>query len=115
MTYPFEGTIKMETVKDEEGNDKVVWDFVKPGSEWARIDKDNNLVHLDMDLCAQGPANAYTALAIGVWNAAVKAEKEACAKVCEEVLEHYRGTHMGKHAELVGDECAAAIRARGNT
>ena len=46
---------------------------------------------------------------------AVKAEREACAKVCEEVLEHYRGTHMGKHAELVGDECAAAIRARGNT
>jgi hypothetical protein len=39
-------------------------------------------------------------------------EREACAKVCEEVLEHYRGTHMGKHAELVGDECAAAIRAR---
>jgi len=42
-------------------------------------------------------------------------EREAFAKVCEEVLEHYRGTHMGKHAELVGDECAAAIRARGNT
>ena len=43
------------------------------------------------------------------------AEREACAKVCEEVLEQYRGTSMGKHAELVGDDCAAAIRARGNT
>jgi hypothetical protein len=63
----------METAKDEEGKDKIVWDFVKPGSEWARIDKDNNLVHLDMDLCAQGHANAYTALAIGVWNAAIEA------------------------------------------
>jgi hypothetical protein len=42
-------------------------------------------------------------------------EREACAKVCEEVLEQYRGTAMGKHAELVGDNCAAAIRARGNT
>jgi len=42
-------------------------------------------------------------------------EREACAKVCEEVLEQYRGTSMGKHAELVGDDCAAAIRARGNT
>ena len=61
MTHPFEGTIKMETVKDEEGNDKVVWDYAEPGSEWARVDKDLNLVHLDMDLCAQGPANVYTA------------------------------------------------------
>jgi hypothetical protein len=81
MTHPFEGTIKMETVKDEEGNDKVVWDYVEPGSEWARVDKDLNLVHLDMDLCAQSPANFYTALAIGVWNAAVKAEREACAEL----------------------------------
>ncbi len=40
-------------------------------------------------------------------------EREACATVCEEVLEQYRGTDMGKHAELVGDDCAAAIRARG--
>jgi hypothetical protein len=36
--------------------------------------------------------------------------REACAKVCEEVLEQYRGTDMGKHAELVGDACANAIR-----
>ena len=42
-------------------------------------------------------------------------EREACAKVCEEVLEQYRGTAMGKHAELVGDNCAATIRARSNT
>jgi hypothetical protein len=42
-------------------------------------------------------------------------EREACAKVCEEVLEQYRGTAMGKRAELVGDNCAAAIRARSNT
>jgi len=44
---------------------------------------------------------------------AIEAEREACAKVCEEVLEQYRGTDMGKHAELVGDACANAIRARG--
>ena len=29
MTYPFAGVIKMETIKDEDGNDKVVWDEVK--------------------------------------------------------------------------------------
>jgi len=42
-------------------------------------------------------------------------EREACAQVREEVLEQYRATDLGKHAELVGDNCAAAIRARGNT
>jgi hypothetical protein len=71
MIYPFEGTIKMETVKDEEGKDKIVWSQVEPRTEWARLDKDNNLVHLDMDLCDQSTANVYTALAIGVWNAAL--------------------------------------------
>ena len=96
----------MKTVKDEEGNDKVVWKFAKPGSEWARIDKDNNLVHLDMDLCAQGPANAYTALAIGVWNAAVKAEREACAKEADK---------WSKRDDDVGAFIGKAIRKRGNT
>jgi hypothetical protein len=107
MTHPFEGTIKMETVKDEEGNDKVVWDYAEPGSEWARVDKDLNLVHLDMDLCAQSPANVYTALAIGVWNAAVKAEREACAKVCDDYDVKY-DVCSSDTAESI----AAAIRAR---
>ena len=39
---------------------------------WAKIDKNLKLVHLDMDVCAKSPANVYTALAIGVWNAALK-------------------------------------------
>jgi hypothetical protein len=109
MTYPFEGTIKMKTVKDEEGKDKIVWSQVEPRTEWARLDKDNNLVHLDMDLCAQGPANVYTALALGVWNAAVKAEREACAKVCYE-LPWKDMDHIPSNLAF-----AAAIRARGNT
>jgi hypothetical protein len=46
-------------------------------TEWARIDKDLNLVHLDMDLCAKGPANNYTALGIGIWNAAIEAAAQA--------------------------------------
>ena len=116
MTYPFEGTIKMETVKDEEGNDKVVWDYAKPGSEWARVDKDLNLVHLDMDLCAQSTANVYTALAIGVWNAAVKAEREACAKVCEELVPDMSRTASEASVwDVATFDCAGAIRARGNT
>ena len=83
----------METIKDENGNDKVVWRYaddeppivmwqgyntvnsIQYGSdstEWARLDKDLKLVHLDMDLCAKGPANAYTALGVGIWNAALE-------------------------------------------
>ena len=96
----------METVKDEEGNDKVVWDYAEPGSEWARVDKDLNLVHLDMDLCAQSPANVYTALALGIWNAATKAEREACAKVCF--------GFEGADPLGVSLDCAEAIRNRGN-
>jgi hypothetical protein len=61
---------------------------------------------------------AYTDVAMAATGAAVDLamamEREACARVCEEVLEQYRGTDMGKHAELVGDNCAAVIRARGN-
>ena len=43
------------------------------------------------------------------WCAAVKAEREACAKVCEELGMATNGMHERNH------ECAAAIRARGNT
>lgn len=41
-------------------------------TEWAQVDKDNNVTHLDMDLCAKGPHNAYTALAIAIWNKAIE-------------------------------------------
>jgi hypothetical protein len=73
---------------------------------------------IDLDLIDEDEGQIWyiTTEGMKAFEALVRAdEREACAKVCEEVLEHYRGTHMGKHAELVGDECAAAIRARGNT
>ena len=41
-------------------------------------------------------------------NRAVKAEREACAKVCDELSDKH--TWEGCYA----DECATAIRARGN-
>jgi hypothetical protein len=72
-------------------------------TEWARIDKDMNVVHLDMDLCAKGPHNAYTALAMAIWNKAIETEREACARVCED--------DFGNGALNLAD----AIRARGNT
>jgi len=43
-------------------------------------------------------------------NAAIAAEREACAKVCDEL--HWPW-HMGDNSGP--KECAAAIRARGNT
>jgi hypothetical protein len=40
--------------------------------------------------------------------AAIKKEREACAKVCEDLVL----AHPGR-ADLTADQCAAAIRARG--
>ncbi len=105
MTHPFAGTIKMETVTNEDG--KVTWKYNDPtviaisqasydtqsiiygtnNAEWARIDKDLKLVHLDMDLCVKGSANAYTALAIGVWNAALEEAAKYAAGECGGAIE----------------------------
>jgi hypothetical protein len=70
---------------------------------WAHIDKDMQVTHLDMELCAQGPHNMYTALAMAIWNKAVQEEREACAKLCEAAD---KSTHPA--------DLADAIRARGN-
>ena len=51
--------------------------------------------------------------------AARKDEREACAKVCEEIEDDYRERESFRYAELKTDaqtgasDCAAAIRARG--
>ncbi len=53
--------------------------------------------------------------------AAVRAEREACAKVCEDIEEAYRRQESIRYpalrtdAETGSEECAAAIRARNNT
>lgn len=52
--------------------------------------------------------DAFDALCKGRVEAAVKAEREACAKVCE--------SEWSNVAErMYGEECAAAIRSRGET
>jgi len=44
----------------------------------------------------------------------VEAEREACAKVCDEIVARYR--HADDAAEMVAANwCAAGVRARGNT
>ena len=52
--------------------------------------------------------DAFDALCKGRVEAAVKAEREACGKVCE--------SEWSNVAErMYGEECAAAIRSRGET
>ncbi len=45
-------------------------------------------------------------------DAVTKQEREACAEVCDELVENRPMTGAGK---LIAQECAAAIRARSNT
>ena len=48
------------------------------------------------------------------WQEATKVEREACAKVCDEIVARYR--HAGDAPEMVAANwCADGVRARGNT
>ena len=50
------------------------------------------------------------AMARAAWDAAIAAEREACAKVCD-----VEAKRLGWPTErFAADNCAAAIRARGN-
>ena len=48
------------------------------------------------------------------YRAGAEAEREACVSVCETIARKYQQQHHPS-AETIADECAAAIRARGNT
>ena len=58
----------------------------EPLTEWARVDSDLNVTHLDMDLCAKGPHNSYTALAVAIWNAALEEAAKYAAGDGDDVL-----------------------------
>jgi hypothetical protein len=112
-TYPFAGVLKMEKVmkdgqevieweqvdmtKDADGSmtdgvgitpnqEPVAFSFTAPATEWARVDKDLNVTHLDMELCAKGPQNAYTALAIAIWNKAIEESAKYAESDGDDVL-----------------------------
>jgi hypothetical protein len=172
-TYPFAGEIKMEKViKDGKeviewepvplqsdrfsvdpvtGNvgigtpsqEPIEYTFTSPATEWARVDKDMNVTHLDMELCAKGPHNAYTALAMAIWNKAIETEREKVAawmmrqgyatghgdtvedllKELEWQIRESEREACAKVVEAIDrngawvtkEEAAGAIRARGNT
>ena len=110
-TYPFEGEIKMnKVIKDgkevvewepiplqsdrlnvdpdkkllinmKQPEAHISFDRSNQSDMWARINKDMNVVHLDMELCAKGPHNAYTALAMAIWNKAIEEAAKYAASV----------------------------------
>ena len=53
--------------------------------------------------------DAFNSLCRGRVEAAVKAEREACAKVCDDIDAEYEGE------DVLATWCSQAIRARGNT
>jgi hypothetical protein len=152
-TYPFAGEIKMEKVikdgkeviewEQVDGNEPIEYTFTSPATEWARVDKDMNVTHLDMELCAKGPHNAYTALAMAIWNKAIETEREKVAawmmrqgyatghgdtvedllKELEWQIRESEREACAKVVEAIDrngawvtkEEAAGAIRARGNT
>lgn len=58
---------------------QITWVNSNTADIWACVDKDMNVTHLDMDVCAKGRLDAYTALALAIWNAAL----EEAAKYAE--------------------------------
>ena len=71
------------------------------------------------DYYTNGPVRAFSDVQLERFAALVAAaEREACAEVCEELLERpscYQGSWEGYgkfKTQMTGQECAAAIRAR---
>ena len=92
----------------------IEYTFTTPATEWARIDKDMNVVHLDMELCAKGPQNVYTALAMAIWNKAIETEREACAELAMQGTNEPVQTKTLEILRKERERIAEAIRARGD-
>jgi hypothetical protein len=76
--------------------------------EISRIIYDNGLFHGTMALGVVMDADHLERFA----NLVAAAEREACAKVCDELVTHTQARGDGD-ATLAAFSCAAAIRARG--
>ena len=89
MTYPFAGEIKMTKV------------FRQSATEWARVDKDLNVTHLDMDLCREGPQNEFTALAIAIWDAATKAAQKEWQGLSDQEVVDLLNKYFHSYPDLI--------------
>ena len=65
---------------------EITWANSNTADIWARVDKDMNVTHLDMDLCAKGPHNQYTALAVAIWNTALEEAAEYASSEGNDLL-----------------------------
>jgi hypothetical protein len=114
MTYPFAGEIKMtKVIKD--GKEVIEWEEVKwdasaplvigepveRTTEWARVDKDLNVTHLDMDLCRKGQQNEYTALAIAIWDAATKAAQKEWQGLSDQEIVDLLNKYFHSYPDLI--------------
>lgn len=82
-TRPEQGALRISVPLPDP---QITWGHSNTSEIWARVDKDNNVTHLDMDLCAKGPSNAYTALAVAIWNAALEEAAKYAAGDGDDVL-----------------------------
>ena len=85
------------------------------------MNEEMQLAWLEITQMLGEPTREELDVFLRTWQRAMQAEREACAKVCEELLERpsgYQGTWEGYgkfKTQMTGQECAAAIRARSNT
>ena len=86
--------------------------------EIIKLVQDNGLtLHGDIEHFAALVRNDYSNKHAQLWltriKGAVKAEREACAKVCDEIVARYR--HADDAPEMVAANwCADGVRARGS-
>lgn len=94
-----------QVIKD--GKEVIEWEPVnttyhaKPATEWARVDKDLNVTHLDMELCRKGPQNEYTALAIAIWDAATKAAQKEWQGLSDQEIVDLLNKYFHSYPDLI--------------
>jgi hypothetical protein len=137
-TYPFAGVIKMEKVlkdgheviESEQVDmnqkhtgklyispsaqpDSILFSNIHDRTEILRITKDGVWVNPDMqvDEIAKAVMDAFSSQIKVLVQKAIQEEREACAKVCEGLFQ--QPPPYTTYAEAIAQDCADAIRARG--
>ena len=97
------------------------------GDDWGLFQEYMPEIHRLVELVRADERNSWPSemeameRQVNILTDALAEEREACAKVCEELLERpsgYQGTWEGYgkfKTQMTGQECAAAIRNRSNT
>jgi hypothetical protein len=75
--------------------------FRQSATEWARVDKDLNVTHLDMELCRKGPQNEYTALALAIWDAATEAAQKEWQGLSDQEIVDLLNKYFHSYPDLI--------------